>query len=64
MRILVIILLISLISTFFVACGKAPTGETDYNQIRQEIQSGQNPPPEIPPPEEREKQESSGELGM
>ena len=64
MRILIIIILITMLSSFLFSCGRTPTGETDYNQLRQEIQSGENPPPDVPEEGERERKEGTGELGM
>ena len=66
MRSLVIILIFVLSATLLFGCGKAPTGEADYNQLRQEIDAGTNPPPEVPEESERERPEGGGstELGL
>ncbi len=61
MRALVIILVILFCASLFLGCGKAPTGETDYSQLRQQMEAGENPPPQVPAENEREQPQSQSQ---
>ena len=59
MRLFIIMLIIILGASFTMACGPAPMGETNYKEIKEEIQKGETPPPEV---EREEKEYKVGEF--
>jgi len=63
MRYLIVLLIIVISVAFATGCGKAPTGETNYKEIKGSIERGENPPPDVPKPDEREKGEGSSNVG-
>jgi hypothetical protein len=63
MRIVIIILIIIISTVFMLNCGRAPTGQTDYTEIRRQMESGEVPPPDVPSPEERAESQELGEEG-
>jgi hypothetical protein len=52
----IVILIIMITAMFTVGCGKAPTGETNYKDIKKSIESGESPPTKPPTREERKQQ--------
>ena len=53
LSLLALILIFMFSVVFMTGCGRAPTGQTDYRNLKEEMKSGSNPPPPVPDKKER-----------
>ena len=58
LSLLALILIFMFSVVFLTGCGRAPTGQTDYRNLMEEMKSGSNPPPA--PPDKRDKPPAQG----
>ena len=59
LKLLALILILMFCLVYLTGCGKAPTGQTDYRNLKEEMKGGSNPPPP-PPPDQKSRPPAQG----